>query len=75
MQKLSEVKYPWAFRKSLTDRYGASEFLEELCSHYTALHNYAGQREYEVFSLKDVNLRLQHENEFMLKLINNKDDN
>ena len=75
MQSINAVKYPWAFRKALIDRYGASEFLEELCSHYTALHQYAGQREYESFSLKDTNLRLKHENEFMLRLINAKENN
>ena len=70
MRNLSEVYFPWVFRKKLIDKFGQSEFLEELCNNYTILHDYTNKLETEIYKINSDNIRLTHENEFMLKLVN-----
>lgn len=42
-------------------------------SHYSHLHEQAMRMDMELVGLRADNLRLQHENEFMLKLINQRE--
>jgi len=65
--------FPWAFRDKLLHA-TTTEDKEELCAWYTELHRQLSAMELTNSYIKDTVTRLRHENEFMLRLINERDN-
>ena len=61
--------FPWGFRDKFL-KATTIEDKEELCAWYTQLHREKSSLELQNATLADSNQRLRHENEFMLRLIN-----
>lgn len=74
MKFFDKQPFPWAFRRAVLACISKEE-KEELAAWYDFLHRNFERIEYDMITLKDDNLRLKHENEFMLRLINEKDKN
>ena len=62
-----EFPYPFAMKRQAKD-------YDDVCQIYQKLFDHAQSQEQLIISLKDTISRLTHENEFMLKLINSRDN-
>lgn len=62
-----EFPYPFAMKRQVKD-------YDDVCQLYQKLFDHAQSQEQLIISLKDTISRLTHENEFMLKLINSRDN-